>query len=181
MRSENLRENRYYKIKYNHGNRDRDFRSNDEAKYIKLDNVFSSGSLSYTLVDKDFGFVGLGLGTFKAGDIDYRVVSVNVRVVSAGTGEGPVRGVRKQVAFKNGVATPRKRSFMKKLSAVARKVLDGDIRVLVKGGVLGDDLSIADSTELLEMLVMVNKKELAEVVTARLKEEKEDREANKDC
>lgn len=147
-----------YKIKYNHGRKDRSFRHNDSVKFIYLTDIdWDCQNLSYDLVDRRYRFVERGRGTFKADDISHQVRSGSVAVNS-------------------GSATPKKRNIMKKLSAVARKILDKDYRTLVKGGVLSDDLSINDSTELLEMLVMTNKVELAKIVEARLAEEKKDRE-----
>lgn len=172
MKLDNLVVGAYYKIKYNFGNRDDDFRNDDRVKFIKVVDIgeeYTNG-FDYTLVSENFVFVDDGNSTFKAGDIDHQVSP-------DAPSESPSMP-RKSVAVNTlRTATPRKRSFMKKLSAVARKVLDKDIRTLVKGGVLSDDLTINDPSELLELLVMANKADLAKIVTDRLAEEKEDRKS----
>ena len=59
-----------------------------------------------------------------------------------------------------------------KMKALARKLLDSDIRALIEDGILNDDLSVGDTSAVLEFLVFNFKKELAVEARKRIKDRK---------
>ena len=55
---------------------------------------------------------------------------------------------------------------------VGKKGLDSDIRALIEDGILNDDLSVGDTSAVLEFLVFNFKKELAVEARKRIKDRK---------
>lgn len=68
----------------------------------------------------------------------------------------------------------KKGGLMSRLTILAKKVLDKDLRDLLKAGVLNEDLSINDSRFVLDFVVANFKKELADAAREKLADMKED-------
>lgn len=66
----------------------------------------------------------------------------------------------------------KKENVMQRLSTLAKRTFDADTKALVEVGLLGESLQVNDPGLLLDMLVAVFKKELAEEAKLRIKEAK---------